>query len=714
MIAPALKLFGALCIAGVAVTMVVPERLRPRALAWCGTAASAALLWSAGSALGAAEPARAALWTVPGLGTLSLSLDRLSALFLIITAVVFLLASVFSSGYLPRYLGHYSLKAFNIWYFSLLGSIALVLLAGDVLSFLMAWEAMSIVSYLLVNFEHREEQHIRAGYLMLAMGEAGTLAAAFALLLLVAAAGRLEFSALRAVSQEAGAGTRWAVFLLSFFGFGVKAGLVPFNAWLPRAHPVAPGNVSALLSGVILNLGLYGIARVNLDLLPPTLTGPGLVVLIIGTLSAFIGILYATTENDLKVMLAHSSIENIGIVTAGLGAGLVFTAQGHPVLATIAFVAALYHMTNHSLYKALLFLGAATVDFRVGTRDQDLLGGLSRKMPWTAACFLVGALSIAAMPPFNGFASEWLTLQTMLRSAEIASVGVKVVFALCGAVLALTAALAVTCFVKAFAMSFLGLPRSEAASHAVEAPRSMLGAMTALAALCLLLGVAPTFVISTLDGVLSPSTRASATEALVPPFYASSPAHARLPSEFAAEFHDLGAEVGERLIPGQGLVVMNRGGDLNPVVFAMSTSYMFPVLLVLLGVTAVAVWLGAARNRRVARTPRWDGGIRRLLPEMTYSATGFSNPVRVIFDTILRPRTGETRETVAEHFRAAIRRRRTEVHIVERLVVGPLRVGATRVASGLASMHHGRLNAYAAYGLVTLILALVVALVLPS
>jgi len=711
----ALQLFAALCVVGVALTMVVPERLRPRVLAWCGAAASAALLWSSGSALGAAEPHRAVLWTVRGLGTLSLSLDRLSALFLVITAVVFLLASVFSSGYLPRYLGHYSLKAFNIWYFSLLGSIVLVLLAGDVLSFLMAWEAMSIVSYLLVNFEHRDEQHIRAGYLMLAMGEAGTLAAAFALLLLVAAAaGHLEFSTLRTISQETGAGTRWAVFLLSFFGFGVKAGLVPFNAWLPRAHPVAPGNVSALLSGVILNLGLYGIARVNLDLLPPLQTGPGLVALVVGTISAFLGILYATTENDLKVMLAHSSIENMGIVTAGLGAGFVFTARGYPVLATIAFVAALYHMTNHSIYKALLFLGAATVDSRIGTRDEDLLGGLSRRMPWTAACFLVGALSIAALPPFNGFASEWLTLQTMLRSAEIASTGVKIVFALCGAVLALTAALAVTCFVKAFAMSFLGLPRSQSASRAVEAPRSMLGAMGALAALCLLLGVAPTFVISSLDGVLSPSTHASATEALVPPFYASSPAHARLPREFASEFHDLGAEVGEQLLPGQGLVVMHRGGDQNPVVFAMSTSYMFPVLLMLLGATGIAVWWAAARNRKVARTPRWDGGIRHLLPEMTYSATGFSNPVRVVFDTILRPRTGETREVVAEHFRAAIRRRRTEVHVVERLVVGPLRVGAARVASGLASMHHGRLNAYAAYGLVTLILALVVALALPG
>jgi hydrogenase-4 component B len=291
----------------------------------------------------------------------------------------------------------------------------------------------------------------------------------------------------------------------------------------------------------------------------------------------------------------------------------------------------------------------------VGVRDLDLLGGLIRRMPWTALCFLAGALSISALPPFNGFASEWLTLQTMLRSAELSSVAVKVVFAVCGAALALTAALAVTCFVKAFAMGFLGMSRSTQAEESAEAPRSMTVPMGLLAAQCLIFGVLPTFVISTLNGVLLPVTQASATDALVPPFFASSPGHGQLPGEFAAEFHDLGAQVGEQLFAGRGLVVMHRGGTQNPVVFAMATSYMFPVLLALLGGTFVVVRFGFSRHRRITRQPRWDGGIRRLLPEMTYTATGFSNPVRVIFDAILRPAAVEdTRETVAEHFRTAI------------------------------------------------------------
>jgi len=704
------QIFFWLCVAGIVLTFFIPERWCPRVLAWFGSTASIAVIWGSGQVLIGGDSFRFSVWTVPELGTLMISIDRLSALFLIVTALVFLPVSIFSAGYLKRYLSHYSLKTFNFWYLALFASIVLILLAGDILLFLLSWEAMSILSYLLVNFEHREEEHTAAGYLMLAMGEAGTLAAAFALLLLAVPAGSLAFPALKTASQGLGDGIRWSVFLLSFFGFGVKAGLAPFNAWLPRAHPVAPGNISALLSGVILNLGLYGIVRVNMDLLPMTLIGPGLIALIIGTISAFVGILYATTKNDLKVMLAHSSIENIGIVTAGLGAGFVFIATGRPLLSTIAFVAAFYHMTNHSFYKALLFLGAATVDMKVGIRHLDQLDGLIRRMPLTAVCFLAGALSISALPPFNGFVSEWLTLQTMLRSSELSSVSVKVVFALCGAILALTAALAVTCFVKAFAMGFLGISRSVQAGQTTEAARSMTSPMVLLVVLCLLLGVLPTFVISTLDGILKPMTQASAVEALTPPFFATSPAHMQLPPEFAAEFHDLGAQVGQDILPGQGLVVMHRGGEHNPVVFAMSTSYMFPVLLILLGGAFVVIRFGLARHRHVIRKPRWDGGIRRLLPEMTYTATGFSNPVRVIFDAILRPTTQDTQATVEAHFRAAIRRRRDEVHIVERSVISPLRSVALKIAYALAAMHHGRLNAYVGYGLLTLVLALVLAL----
>jgi len=701
--------FFALCGAGIVFAAIIPDRSNPRVLAWVGTLASLVMLWAATEVMFGGGAFEVELWNLPTLGTLRLAVDRLSALFLIVTGLVFLPTSIYSARYLERFLGRYSLKAFSVWYFALFLAIVLILIAGDVLSFLLAWEAMAIASYLLVNYEHEDESRTRAGYLMLAMGEAGTLAAVVAFLILAGAAGALAFPALKAAGANLGTGARFAVFVLSFFGFGVKAGLVPFNSWLPRAHPAAPGNVSALLSGVILNLGIYGIVRINIDLLPVTQVEPGLIALVIGAVSAFVGILYATTENDLKAMLAHSSIENMGVITAGLGAGFVFTAAGLPVPAAIAFVAAFYHLTNHSLYKALLFLGAGTVDARAGTRDLDRLGGLIRYMPWTAAFFLVGALAIAALPPFNGFVSEWLTLQALLRSAELSSTAVKIVFAVSGALLALTAALAVTCFVKAFAMGFLGRARSVAADQAREAPPSMRLAMGLLALLCLLFGVLPTYVIPTLDRTLAPAAGASATDVLVPPFFSAAPEHDTLPPAFAAEFHELGAQVGQGLVPGRGLVVLHRGGAENPVVFAMSTSYGAVVLIGLLGLVFVVVQ-GLTRVRRVVRRVPWDGGVRRLLPEMTYTATGFSNPVRVIFNAVLQPTIVEdTKQAVAAHFRTAIHRVRTEVHLVDRFVFGFVGRGVRGIAGVLAAMHHGLVNAYVAYVLLTLLLFLILA-----
>jgi len=707
-----LELFFALCGAAALAGIFVPHRHNPLLSALVGSLASALVLWVSSNVLLSGQIFHGELWTIQGLGTLSVSLDRLSAIFLFIAGLVILAASIFSAGYLKRYADHYNLKTFNAWYVLLLASIVLILIAGDALTFLLSWEAMSILSYLLVNFEHQRAASSRAAYLMLAMGEAGFVALALVFIFLGVQAGSLDFSAYKTAGAALGAGARWMIFLLTFFGFGVKAGLVPFNAWLPQAHPAAPANVSSILSGVILNLGLYGILRVNFDLVPVGMIGAGVIVLVVGTISALVGILYATTENDLKTMLAHSSIENIGIVTAGLGAAMIFTIYGMPAIAGIAFIAAFYHLINHSIYKALLFLGAGAVDDCAGTRDLNKLGGLIRVMPWTAAAFLVGSLAIAAIPPFNGFVSEWLTLQTMLRSVELPSTLVKIVFALCGAGLALTAALAVTCFVKTFAMGFLGMSRSEQAAKAVEARRTMLAPMIFLAVLCLLFGILPTYIIPVLSSELQPLTNIHSdvvADALVPAFFSSSPAHAALPPAFVSDFHNIGAQVGQSVLPGRGLVVMHRGGAANPVVFAMSTTYMLVVLLILLALTFVIIRLGFTRDRRLSRRQRWDGGIRRLLPEMTYTATGFSNPVRVIFDAVFRPTTVEdTRETVSRHFRTAIRREKDETHFVDKIFLRPVATAALWCARVLAAMHHGRFNTYAAYALLALVAALII------
>jgi hydrogenase-4 component B len=706
---PLLVLFFLLCTAGAAGSFFVPPRSNPILLATVGSFTAVLAIVIATLVLASNATFHVELWPVLSLGTLSLATDRLSALFLCVTGLVFLPVSLFSGAYLAKYVGHYDLRYFAVLYHLLFASIVLILIAADTISFLVAWELMSITSYLLVNYEFERAESSHAGFVMLAMGEAGTIAVALAMVLLAAGGGALDFGALRSAAATTGQGIAWSVFLLSFFGFAVKAGLVPVNSWLPLAHPVAPTNVSALLSAVIVNLGLYGIIRVNLDLLPPDGSGPGLITLVVGSLSALIGILYATIQNEMKRLLAHSTIENMGIAAAAIGAAMIFFASGQRVASAIALIAALYHLTNHSIYKALLFLGTGAVEVGASTRDLDRLGGLIRAMPWTSAFFLVGVLSISALPPLNGFVSEWLTLQTILRSTILTSTAIKVLFAICGALLALTAGLAVTCFAKVFAMGFLGLARSEGAVSATEASAGIRAPMALLALFCIALGILPTFVIPVLDRAVLPLAHESATTALVPPFFLPAAQQAeQLPPAFVAEFHDLGAQIGHHVLPGRGLVVLHRGEESNPVVFAMSTSYSLVVLASVIALTFVCV-LVLTRQRAVARGAVWAGGLRRLRAPITYTATGFSNPVRVIFDALLHPAAmADSTEAVAQHFRTAIRRQQMEVHIVDRFMFGPPLIGLRWLAATVRKIHVGHVNAYAAYVLLTMLLVLII------
>ncbi|MGH8022493.1 MAG: proton-conducting transporter membrane subunit, partial [Limisphaerales bacterium] len=331
-----ISIFFALCGVGILLSLAAPASRQGNVLAWLGCLASIALVLAGASALLAGKTFSQPLWTLPGLAaTLTVKLDSLSAVFIFITGLVLFPASIFAGG------SNVQSRAFTVFMFGLYTSIALIFLAGDVVLFLLAWEVMSILCWLLiVCAREKENGHVGSGYLLLAMGEAGTLASALGFLLLAVGTGSLDFGTIKSAAPGLHEGVRWTVFLLSFFGFGVKAGLIPVNFWLPRAYVAAPRAFVPVLAGATLNLGLYGILRVNADLMPATHAGPGLLVLVVGTLSALLGILYATTDNDLKIMLAHSSIENVGIIVAGFGAGMVFVATNHPALAAIAFVAA--------------------------------------------------------------------------------------------------------------------------------------------------------------------------------------------------------------------------------------------------------------------------------------------------------------------------------------------------------------------------------------
>ena len=647
------------------------------------------------------------LWTLQGFGSFTLQLDALSSIFLFICGSVYLPASLFVARYLGHlFHGRYPARRFGVLHFALMASVALILVAHDAYSFLISWECMSILCYFLVNYEQNPSMDTRAGYIMLAMSEAGFLCIVLAFLIAGRAAVDFSFPALAAEAIHLSRAALWGVFLLGFLGFGVKAGLVPVNFWLPRCYTSAPPAFVPILAGVTLNLGFYGILRLNMDLVPAHGWGTGLVALVVGSVTALIGILYATTENDMKTMLAHSSIENAGIIVAGIGASMIFRSAGFPIPAAIALTAALYHIANHSVYKTLLFQGTGEIEAVTGTREMDRLGGLARFAPGLSAVFLAACLSISAIPPFNGFASEWLTLQSLLRSAVLESSFVKIIFALCGAMLALTAALAVTCFVKTYAMSFLGIKRGAWEPHLIKVFGRCHFSSVYLAVACLLLGVLPTFVVPALNRAVEPMTTGSATASLVPPFFTATEANQQLPTAFLQDFHNLGAQTGSRILPGRGLVLLVRGTEQNPVVFAMSPAYSI-VALALLFVLMWFIVTRATRARSVDRKELWAGGIPRLLPEMSYTATGFSNPVRVVFQAVFRPNIVEdTRETVAVHFRTAIVRRREETHLVDRLFFHPIGDAISWLARLLAGMHHGRLNAYVAYTLGFLVLIL--------
>src|SRR5215813_6916221 len=294
-----------------------------------------------------------------------------------------------------------------------------------------------------------------------------------AFVLLIPTSGAASFADLRGAAATLPGGVRSVVFMLAVLGFGAKAGLVPLHVWLPRAHPAAPSHVSALMSGVMVKLGVYGILRLTLDLLGVGPAWWGALLIGLGAASALVGVLYALTEDDLKRLLAYSSVENVGLVFIGLGAGLLFASVGEPAAAMLALAAALYHALNHGVFKGLLFLGAGAVAHAAGTRDMNRLGGLVGRLPWTAACFLVGALAIGGLPPFNGFVSEWLLFQSLLPAIGSAAPYVAPVMTLAVGALALTAGLAAAAFVKAFGITFLALPRSAEAERAHEAPTTM-------------------------------------------------------------------------------------------------------------------------------------------------------------------------------------------------------------------------------------------------
>jgi hydrogenase-4 component B len=609
----------------------------------------------------------------------TLKLDPLAAFFLLVLSLLAAAISMYSLGYVGG--GIYTGRRTGVlgaFYNALLLAAALVFTSANAFFFLISWEIMALCGFCLISFDHEKQEARSGAVLYFVMSHIGTGCLILGFLVLFQGIGGIapldySFDRFRSLRGVLSLGQRDAAFLLFLAGFGVKAGIVPLHIWLPAAHPVAPSNISALLSGIIIKTGIYGMIRVFFDFLGTPPNWWGVTVLTIGTVSALLGVLYALMEHDLKRLLAYHSIENIGIILMGLGAAMMFLHTDHLVLASLALIAALYHTLNHAIFKGLLFLGAGAVLHSARTRNMEEMGGLIKKMPTTAICFLVGSVAISALPPLNGFVSEWLTYQALLQGFGTTSSLVRIMFPLSGAMLALTGALAAACFVKAFGISFLAQPRSDSARDAHEVSKSMLTGMILLSAACVFLGLFPTVFLKVLDPITT-----------------------QLSGQHLSDLPSL----------TDGLVLGSAhslGGTVCTAGLVLTGVCLLPIPLVF--------WLWFGRGTKTRIGPTWDCGLRGLTPAMEYTATGFSKPIRMIFKALFRPRREMHREyDYSPYFAKTLR---FESHIEEAFasrVYRPLNRGIIRLSRRMRALQAGSIQAYLIYIFVTLVLLLLLAL----
>jgi hydrogenase-4 component B len=575
---------------------------------YCGSGVATAISLAAASAhlLGATPVEGITLPIgVPWLGA-HLRLDALSAYFLLVVDLGAMSASLFAFGY-----GKHETVPKRVlpFYPAFIAGMTLVVLADDAFTFLISWEFMSLTSWALVMSHHRVPENIRAGYVYLIMASFGTLALLLAFGLLAGPDGFYTFAQMRAAHPSAALGA--LVLLLALVGAGSKAGLVPLHVWLPLAHPAAPSHVSALMSGVMTKVAVYGFLRIVFELAGDPAWWWSVLVLAIAGVTTVMGVLYALMQHDLKRLLAYHTVENIGIIFIGLGLALAFRAHGMVFAAALAMTAALLHVFNHSLFKSLLFFGAGAVLTATGERDMERLGGLIHRMPQTAFVFLIGCAAISALPPLNGFVSEWLAFQAILLSPQLPSWGLKLLVPAVGALLALSAALAAACFVKAYGVTFLGRPRTRAAETASETDQYSLAAMMFLALLCLLAGILPGEFIDTLAPV---STMLIG---------------AHMPVQIGAQWFSI--------VP----IAASRSSYDGLLVF----------LFMIFSGTLAALVIHRFASDRLRRAPAWDCGYPDASPSTQYTAMSFAQPIRRVFGTVVflaseqcdMPAPGDTR-----------------------------------------------------------------------
>ncbi|NJP48308.1 proton-conducting transporter transmembrane domain-containing protein [Actinacidiphila epipremni] len=706
-VGPALAAVGGLAVAGALAGGLAPARVRPLAAGLCTAGLGAAGVVAGAAALGGA---RYGVW-LPGLLPLAgvrLAVDPLSGLFMAVTGAVTVAVAVYGVGYAspgggmhggrgpgdedaagsaggrhagsdahePRDAlaaggGDHGVRSRGAQAVGpvFAGAMVLVPAAGSVSTFLLLWELMALASLLLVLAEHRERPTVRsAGLWYAVMTHLGLVLLLVGLALFAARAGGESFAALRAGAGGMPAGVRGTVFVMTALAFTSKAGLAPLHAWLPRAHPEAPSHVSALMSAAMVNLGVYGLLRVGFDLLGGGPAWWWLLLMGAGALSAVYGILQAAMASDLKRLLAYSTSENLGLVVLGTGAAGLFRAAGDRPLAALALAAALLHVVNHAAFKALLFCAAGSVLRATGLRDLDRLGGLRARMPVTAGLFALGALGAVALPPGNGFVSEWLLLQALVHGLAVPGAAAAVVLPVAVAVIALSAGLAAAVFVKALGVGFFARPRSAGAGRAVESPPAMLAGMALLAACCAALALVP--------GALGPALTRAVRAA--------------------------GVGTEKPLADGElGVHLAHTSAALHP---------LWVALALVAGTAAVAglARLPARRRARRRDARLWDCGGGAPTARMAYTATSFAEPLQRVFDDVLAPEQDVDVTPVREsaYLVERVRFQRLVPDRIEHRLYRPLLAAVSGLADRARGLGGGSVHLYLGYGLFGLVAVL--------
>lgn len=606
------------------------------------------------------------LFTWLHIGTATVRIDYLAAFFLLIVGLIGCIASIYAIGYCKEFYRQ-RFRLLTVCFNAFLLTMVLVFTVSHVVAFLIAWEAMTIFSFLLVNHEWKKQSNRRAAYIYLIMTHIGTAFIFAAFLLLATSAGSFEFEVLRQANISDN--VRNIVFLFALLGFGTKAGIIPVHVWLPLAHPAAPSHVSALMSGVMIKSAIYGLSRFLLEFLPAGPVWWGQLIMVLAIVSCVLGVLYALMEHDLKRLLAYSSVENIGIILLGIGAGLTFMTTGQTLLAGLAWAAAFLHTLNHAVFKSLLFLGAGAVVQTTHTKDIEKLGGLIKTMPYTAVTFFIASAAISALPPFNGFVSEWLTFQALLYLPHaVHGISGKLLGAILVALLGLTGALAAACFVKAFGTVFLAKPRSLAAEKSQETPWIMLAPMSILALLCVGLGVGSQPVLKILQAVLTgyPGIDTSML--------------------FVGHWAGMTVQAGE------------------------AKSFMgIPVIIgaLLVGIIGAVILVSLKGRSRYRIGETWTCGIYPTA-RMEYTATGFSKPIRMAFKGILRPQ----RQKVVDIANNSYYGRHLVYHLNINYVLNdklyrPVNAWVILAATYIRKMQNGSLQLYIGYILAVTVVAMI-------